>query len=92
MPEALKTEISRIWTQSWTSLAKLNATSSLYGDLTVYVGMQLLPGFHDESEGGAELHIAARELFKLRNFPERELYVAADAKPMSPTAAHHRSE
>ena len=76
MPEALKIEISRIWTQSWTSLAKLNATSAIYGDLTVFVGSNLLPGFDVKSEGGAELHKAARELFKLRNFPEGELYVA----------------
>ena len=80
MPEALKLEISRIWTQSWTSLAKLNATSSLYGDLTVHVGSQLLPGFHDESEGGAEVHRAARELLELRDFPEREWYVATFKK------------
>ena len=76
MPEALKIEISRIWTQSWTSLAELSRTNSLYGDLAVRVGSQLLPGFDDESEGGAELNTAAKELFELRDFPEQEVYVA----------------
>jgi hypothetical protein len=74
MTSNLKLDISRIWTESWTSFAELDSTTNLYGDLEIRIDETLMPGVHVEVEGGAELNTAARELIGFRDFPDGDSY------------------